>query len=192
MLNVLLKSCFRRLRNDKILITLFCQTVYHWAIATAGPRYGKMCGWFAGWLNGLAWAFAVASNCVMTSNMILFAYSLYHPDFEAQRWHVFVCYLVMSWACCFTVMFAQSALPLISRLGGFLIVAGFFVTTVVCAVMPHVTGAGYASTDSVWRDWDNETGYGSDGFVFLAGMLNGAFAVGAIDCVTHIAEEIPR
>ena len=58
--------------------------------------------------------------------------------------------------------------------------------------MPSQTGAGYASDIFVWADWSNETGYSSDGFVFLAGMLNGAFAIGAIDCVTHIAEEIPE
>jgi len=34
-------------------------------------------------------------------------------------------------------------------------------------------------------------GYPS-GFVFVAGMLNGAFAVGTPDCVTNLAEEIPR
>jgi len=128
----------------------------------------------------------------MTSNMIMFVYSLYHPGFEAQRWQVFVCYLVVSWACCCTVMFAQRALPFISRLGSFLIMAGFFVTIIVCAVMPGRTGVGYASHDVVWKEWDNMTGYSSDGLVFLAGMLNGAYAVGAIDCVTHIAEEIPQ
>ncbi|KAJ5213633.1 hypothetical protein N7449_000802 [Penicillium cf. viridicatum] len=139
--------------------------VYHWATITAGPRYGRLCGWFAGWLNGLAWAFAVAGNCSITGSMIVYSYALYHPDFTPQRWHVFVCYLIISWLCCFTVMFCQRALPLISRIGSFFIVAGFVITVL--------------------------TGGYSDGFTFLAGMLNGAFAIGAIDCVTHIAEEIP-
>lgn len=136
--------------------------------------------------------FAVASNSSMTSSMIVYAYSLYNPGYEYQRWHTFICYLVISWICCCTVMFAQRALPYISRLGSFFVIAGLLVTTVVCAVMPHQTGTGYASNEFVWAEWDNQTGYSSDGFVFLAGMLNGAFAVGAIDCVTHIAEEMPR
>ena len=89
-------------------------------------------------------------------------------------------------------MFAQPALAAISRLGSFFIVAGLLITTIVCAIMPSRTGSGYASNDFVWRDWNNLTGYSSDGLTFLAGMLNGAFAVGAIDCVTHIAEEIPQ
>lgn len=36
------------------------------------------------------------------------------------------------------------------------------------------------------------TGYSSQGFTFLAGMLNGAFGVGAVDAVTHLSEEIPQ
>ena len=128
----------------------------------------------------------------MCSNMILYAYKLYHPGFAVQQWHVFVSYLAVSWTCCLTVMFAQCALPWISRLGSFFIITGFFISIIVCAVMPSQTGAGYASHSFVWADWSNETGYSSDGFVFLAGMLNGAFAIGAIDCVTHIAEEIPQ
>ncbi|CAK7234935.1 hypothetical protein SCUCBS95973_009101 [Sporothrix curviconia] len=166
--------------------------VYHWAVATAGPRYGKVCGWFAGWFNDLAWAFAAASNCVMCGNIMVYIYSLYHPDYVFARWHVFISYLIMTWACCFLVMYGQRLLPLISRIGSFLIVAGFFVTIIVCAIMPGKKGGGYATNKAVWRDWDNLTGYSSNGFVVLAGMLNGAFAVGAIDCVTHIAEEIPH
>lgn len=128
----------------------------------------------------------------MTSNMIVYAYWLYNQDFKPQHWHVFICYLIISWACCFTVMFGQRILPLISRLGSFFIVAGLIITIVVSSVMPSKNGAGYASDAFVWKDWTNRTGYSSDGFTFLAGMLNGAFAIGAIDCVTHIAEEIPQ
>lgn len=66
----------------------------------------------------------------------------------------------------------------INDLGLFFIVAGVFITVVVCAVMPSVNGNGYASSQSVWVDWQNESGYSSNGFVFLMGMLNGAFALG--------------
>lgn len=30
--------------------------VYHWASITPGPKYGRICGWFAGWLNFFAWS----------------------------------------------------------------------------------------------------------------------------------------
>lgn len=31
--------------------------VYHWASITAGPKYGRVCGFFAGWWNFFAWNF---------------------------------------------------------------------------------------------------------------------------------------
>ncbi|CAK7234802.1 hypothetical protein SBRCBS47491_009072 [Sporothrix bragantina] len=144
--------------------------VYHWALVTAGPTYGRVC------------------SC----NILVYCYSLYHENYVYERWHVFISYLIMSWLCCFVVMFGQRILPTLSRIGSFLIITGFFITIIVCAVLPGRTGNGYASSKSVWAGWENMTGYSSNGFVFLAGMLNGAFAVGAIDCVTHIAEEIPN
>lgn len=119
-------------------------------------------------------------------------YSLFHPDFQAQPWHVFVSYLACTWVSCFIVLFANKALPFVGNLGLFLIIAGVFITIVVCAVMPYINSVPHASNSSVWIDWKNQTGYTSDGFVFVAGMLNGAYAVAGADCVTHLAEEIPQ
>lgn len=79
---------------------------------------------------------------------------------------------------------------MIENIGGFFILAGVFIVIIVAAVMPTVTGAGHATNEFVWKDWQNLSGYSSDGFVFVAGMLNGAFAVGTPDCVSHLAEEI--
>merc|ERR1711939_753669 len=70
--------------------------------------------------------------------------------------------------------------------------AGLLLADYGATVMPSVTGNGYATSASVWKEWVNSTGYTSDGFVFLAGMLNGAFAVGTPDITSHMAEEIPR
>ncbi|KAJ5666161.1 uncharacterized protein N7477_008609 [Penicillium maclennaniae] len=126
--------------------------VYHWATLTAGPRYGRICGWFAGWLNGLAWAFAIC-----------------------ERWHVFICYLITA---------AQTRL-ILHRCKSSDHFDGL-------CYHPSRDGAGYASSSFVWKDWKNMTGFSSQGFTFLAGMLNGAFGVGAVDAVTHLSEEIPQ
>lgn len=42
----------------------------------------------------------------------------------------------------------------------------------------------------VWVGWEADIGY-PDGFVFVAGMLNGAFAMGTPDANVHLAAEIP-
>lgn len=125
-------------------------------------------------------------------NQAVTMYTAFHTDLVVQKWHVFVSYLLCTWIACATVLFANKLLPLISNVGTFFIIAGVLVTIIVCAAMPHVNGTPYASNASVWKDWENKTGYTRDGFVFLAGMLNGAYAVGTPDIVSHLAEEIPK
>ncbi|PMD29967.1 amino acid transporter [Hyaloscypha variabilis F] len=164
--------------------------VYHWASVTAGP-YGRVSGWFAGWWNFLAWILGLTGTAQIVAAQCVSMYALFHDGFVIQRWQVFVTYLICIWAGCLVTLFANRALPTIESIGGFLVVAGFFVTVLVCAIMPHFKG-GYASTEFVWREWQNQTGYTSNGFTFCLGMLNGAFAVGTPDVITHLAEEIPH
>ncbi|KAH8678868.1 amino acid/polyamine transporter I [Tricladium varicosporioides] len=166
--------------------------VYHWASVTPGPKYGRICGWFAGWWNTFAWMCGSASMASISSQAAVSMYGTYHPNYVPERWHVFIGHLVVTWICCSTVLFANRALPTLNSIGLFFILAGVFITILVCVIMPHKTGSGYATSSFVWKDWSNQTGYTSNGFVFLAGMLNGAYAVGTPDCVSHLAEEIPN
>ena len=105
-------------------------------------------------------------------------YALFHPDYVFHNWHVFIAYMLISWTCCAIVLFANRALPLANDLGLFFIIAGVLISIIVCAIMPGTGGGGYASNAFVWKDWVNTTGYSSDGFTFVMGMLNGAYAVG--------------
>ncbi|KAF2200264.1 amino acid transporter [Delitschia confertaspora ATCC 74209] len=165
--------------------------VYHWASVTAG-KYGRPVGFFAGWWNFFGWVFGAASMSSILTNQVISMYGLFHPAYVWKQWHVFIAYLIITWLCCLTVMFGHRALPSISNFGLFFIIAGVLVTILVCAIMPSRSGRGHAPNHFVWKDWKNQTGWGSDPFVFCAGMLNGAFAVGTPDCVSHLAEELPR
>ena len=90
------------------------------------------------------------------------------------------------------MLFANRALPAFNNVGLFLILGGGLITIVVCAAMPGSRGRPpHASPAFVFKDWTADIGYSSNGFVFLMGMLNGAYAIGTPDYVTHLAEEIP-
>jgi amino acid transporter len=119
-------------------------------------------------------------------------YMMTHPGFTPSTWNTFVAFLLCTWFCCCIVLFMNRWLPHIGNLGMFFILAGVFITIVVCAVMPHVNGTPYATNHQVWAEFDNSTGYTQTGFVFVAGMLNGAYSVGTPDCSSHLAEEIPK
>ncbi|KAJ5901550.1 hypothetical protein N7495_002078 [Penicillium taxi] len=165
--------------------------VYHWSSVTAG-KYGRLCGFFAGWWNCLAWILGAASMCLIMAQQLVSMYALMHPGFVVHTWMTFVTLLICTWVCCCIVLFMNRFLPMIGNLGLFFILAGVFVTILVCAIMPHVNELPYNSDFNVWGEWTNETGYTQQGFVFVMGMLNGAYSVGTPDCSSHLAEEIPN
>lgn len=122
-----------------------------------------------------------------SGNTIVQMYALNHTDFTAEAWHVFVVYVLTVWLATALVCTANSVVPSLNNVGIFTILAGFFITVVAVAVMP----SSHATSAFVWKEWRNELGY-PDGFVFVAGMLNGAYSIGgAVDVITHLAEEIP-
>jgi choline transport protein len=165
--------------------------VYHWASVTPGPKWGRLIGFFAGWWNYLAWVLGAASMASIFGNTVVQMYALNHQGFVAEPWHVFIAYLLATVLACATVCLANSAMPALNNFGVFAILVGFIITIIVVTVMPGRFGRPpHATSSFVWAEWSADIGY-PDGFVFLAGMLNGAFSVGAVDATTHLAEEIP-
>ncbi|KIW56965.1 hypothetical protein PV05_05576 [Exophiala xenobiotica] len=166
--------------------------VYHWASVTPGHKWGRVNGFFGGYWNWLAWVFGCASMSFIFANTVVQMWGVTHADFVAKQWHVFVVYLIVTWLACFVVCCFNRAMPYMTQVGIFLILAGFLITVVVCAAMPgHGGRPAHASSSFVWTEWNADIGYGA-GFTFVAGMLNGAFAVGTPDVTTHLAEEIPN
>lgn len=103
-------------------------------------------------------------------------YALFHPSFKPKAWHVFVTYIICTWLAYIMVLFANKALPFLSKIGCFLIPTGVTITIIVCAAMPAANGRSYASDNfggviaKIQQDIPRMV------FVFVAGMLNGTFA----------------
>jgi amino acid transporter len=165
--------------------------VYHWATITAG-RYGRICGYFAGWWNFFGWIFATAVTLQIVGAIIITMAQLNSPTYTYQRWQVFLVFIFCAWLFAAVVLFFNRAIPRLEQIGGFFILAGFLITVIVSAVMPHVQGRPYATAHQVWDDFTNMTGYSSSGLAFVLGMLNGAFAVGVPDLTSHLAEEMQK
>jgi hypothetical protein len=91
---------------------------------------------------------------------------------------IFIAYLGVTWISCAIVLFGQRKLHQLTNFFGAFCLCAWFVSLMVCAIMPSRNGSGYASSAFVWKEWNNQTGYTSNGFVFCLGMLNGAFGIG--------------
>nr|POE54179.1 choline transport protein [Quercus suber] len=114
-------------------------------------------------------------------------YAVFHPDFVVEPWHSYVAFVLITWLCAAFVIFCNKLIPYLQHAGLFLIVVGGLVTVVVVAAMP----VQHATNDFVWKDFSNLTGW-SNGIAFLTGVLNGAYAIGTTDAITHLAEELPN
>ena len=122
-------------------------------------------------------------------NILIQMYAVKHPSYNAQAWHVFVTYLLVTILACAIVCCFNKVIPRLNEIGIIVLVAGALVTVLVCIIMPATHGR-LASTSSVWTDWSADIGY-PNGFVFVAGMLNGAYAMEIPDSTSHLTEEIP-
>lgn len=116
-------------------------------------------------------------------------WSLFHPDYVSNRWHIFVGMLIMTCLCNVTILFMNRWLPHLQTIGLVLILAGVFITILVCAIMPSTTGSGHATTAFVWQDYVDTTGWNKPGLAFVLGMLNGAYSVGTPDVTSLYLQE---
>ncbi|KAG0126458.1 amino acid/polyamine transporter I [Tuber indicum] len=163
--------------------------VYHWASVTAGPRYGRVVGWYAGFLNLCGWLLSAASISSTLGTELVALYQLSYPEVEWKSWQVFIAYQIVNWMCCCIVIFANRHLPLINKIAFYLSMGGLFTTIMVLAIMSR---GRRASDNFVWREYTDLSGWNNDGLCFILGLINAAFAVGTPDCQSHVAEEIPE
>jgi len=161
--------------------------VYHWASVTPGAKLGRSLGFFTGFINFAGWMFDLASIAQIESQVAVQMYAVNHPDLVIQPWHTYVTFILLTVVCVTFCIFFNHLIPKLQSLGLFLVVGGGLITIITLAAMPKQ----HASTYSVFRDWENATGW-SSGVAFLIGCLNGAFTIGTPDSITHMAEELPN
>ncbi|PVI06748.1 putative choline transport protein [Periconia macrospinosa] len=161
--------------------------VYHYASITPGIKYGRVLGFFAGSINFFGWLFDLAAIMQICSNVAVQLYAIFHPDLVIEPWHVYITYILITILVTLTCIFANRIIPILQDMGMVLVIGGGLVTIIVLAAMPDR----HASSAFVWRDFENVTGWGN-GVAFLTGVLNGAFTIGTVDAITHLAEELPH
>ncbi|KAF2203341.1 amino acid transporter [Delitschia confertaspora ATCC 74209] len=161
--------------------------VYHWASVTPGPRYGRVLGFFTGFINFAGWLFDYASITQIVASVCTQLYAVFHPELEIHPWHTYIAYLLITWTITAFVIFGNRLIPHLQNVGLILVLGGGLVTIIVLAVMPKK----HASHSFVWKEFENTTGW-TPGVAFLTGVLNGAFTIGTPDSITHLAEELPN
>ncbi|THC91474.1 hypothetical protein EYZ11_009057 [Aspergillus tanneri] len=87
---------------------------YHW-VAVSWPQWIPILSWITGWINVAGWIALVATNALLSSQLIAGIVSAVYPDFVWQRWQQFLIYVAYT-ALAFVVnAFMNSVLPIIYR-----------------------------------------------------------------------------
>ncbi|KAE8165088.1 amino acid/polyamine transporter I [Aspergillus tamarii] len=149
---------------------------YHWVAGktVSWPQWVPILSWITGWVNVAGWVALVATNSLLSSQLIAGIVSAVYPDFEWQRWQQFLIYVGITLGAFVINAFMNSVLPLIYRgaftwsIGGFVLVS---ITVLACA------SPDYNSAYFVFCDFVNQTG---------------GLGVTAFDAVVHMIEEIPN
>ncbi|KAJ5822612.1 Amino acid/polyamine transporter I [Penicillium robsamsonii] len=161
---------------------------YHWVAAIAWPSSVPILSWVTGWINVAGWVALVATNSLLSSQLIVGCISVFHESYVPQRWHQFLIYIGLTVGSFVINAFMNSILPVIYRgafmwsIGGFVIVS---ITCLACAA-PN-----YNSAYFVFCDFVNTTGW-PDGVAWMLGLLQGGLGVTAFDAVAHMIEEVPN
>ncbi|KAJ5612272.1 hypothetical protein N7510_005466 [Penicillium lagena] len=161
---------------------------YHWVAVISWPKWVPILSWITGWINVAGWVALVATNSLLSSQLIVGCISLMHQDYVAKRWHQFLIYIGLTVGAFVINAFGNAVLPLLYRgafawsIGGFAIVS---ITILACA-SPDFNSAYF-----VFCDFVNKTGW-PDGVAWLLGLLQGGLGVTAFDAVAHMIEEVPN
>lgn len=115
-------------------------------------------------------------------------YALYHPDLAIKNWQTFIIYQILNLLTASVVLFGNKVIPALNRFSLFYLQIGWFVvlvTVVACA-------PSHQSSEFVFRNWINNTGWENNVICFITGLVNPLYSLGGLDGVSHITEEMPN
>ncbi|KAI1341303.1 putative choline and nitrogen mustard permease [Xylariaceae sp. FL0016] len=160
----------------------------HWTSVLAPPRWSRILSYWVGAFTAAGWFFWTVGTYLFSAQLVLAMAATGHPSFEAQDWQVYLC----------LVGAAVIAVLLNIHLfrGYSLVLKAMIIVVNVGAILVFVVllARSYPkrSAPSVFTEFVNETGWDSDGFVFLLGCLPGITAINGFDSATHVTDEIPN
>ena len=158
-----------------------------WTAALApNQQHARFLSYWNGGATTLGWIFANAGTFVFTAQIWIAAAAVNNPDYVPATYHVF---LVTAANALLGVIINTKLFnwyPHLTKFGVVFINLG----TVFVLVALLVRTSPKASAATVFLDVVNETGWGSNGLVFMLCFLPGCVAVACFDTAAHMAEEM--
>ncbi|KAJ5528088.1 hypothetical protein N7513_012247 [Penicillium frequentans] len=162
--------------------------MYHWIAAIAPKRYNSLLSFATGWCTVFGWIFTTASTNLIYASTVMALIALYHDDLVVKPWMTFVAYQILNIFTSAIVMFGNRFIPAINKFSLLYLQLAWFITMVT------VAAAAPAHNDSkfVFATWMNKTGWDNNVMCFITGLVNPLYALGGLDGISHITEEMPN
>ncbi|KAJ5936177.1 hypothetical protein N7454_005475 [Penicillium verhagenii] len=162
--------------------------MYHWIAAIAPKRYNSLLSFATGWCTVFGWIFTTASTNLIYGSTVMGLIALYHDDLVVKPWMTFVAYQILNIITSGIVMFGNRFIPAINKFSLLYLQLAWFITMVT------VAAAAPAHNDSkfVFATWMNKTGWDNNVMCFITGLVNPLYALGGLDGISHITEEMPN
>lgn len=157
---------------------------YHFVADLSSSGTKAACSWVSGWLTVLAWLFLTASAPFGAGTLIQGLLTLNYPEYVPQRWHGTMLYWAVLVVGFLVNLYGARLLPHIENLMMALHVLLFFLIFVsILALSPTRNSAAF-----VFGEFQNNTGWGSDGIAWSLGMVTSAYVMVGMYCSSSVAD----
>ncbi|GAA5938478.1 hypothetical protein JCM10213_003305 [Rhodosporidiobolus nylandii] len=164
---------------------------YHWAAILSPSHLAPIISYYTGWLACAGWITLTATTGSLAGSLVLGAYALAHPGFEAQPYQTFVIFTGFILLALLINIYLPRLLPLINSAALTWSLAGAFTIVIVCLACSGARGNDYQPARFVFGEYLNEVGW-NDGVAWILGLLQSAFGLVGVDALSHMVEEIPE
>ncbi|KAI8658002.1 hypothetical protein NCS57_01180600 [Fusarium keratoplasticum] len=158
------------------------QQFYVQRLATA--TYRPFLSYAVGWCLILAEVATGASCTLNSANIISTMVTIFHPNVDWQPYQTFLIYLLLL-VVPILLNLKPEVLPIYSTVGAVFTVLGFFGWAITVLVT-----APKADAKFVFTTFLNNSGYSSNGWVFILGFYNPLYGLYGTDSMMHLVEEM--
>ena len=160
---------------------------YHWSAGLAPVRFAVTFSWVAGWLTVFARISLFASTSFVASQVIQGLIVLNVDGYSPIPWQGTLIYWAVIVLLTAINILGIKKFPHIETVAFIFFICLFFVFLV-----PLVYLTPQSSAKFVFTDYENSSGWDSDGLVWFIGLLNAAYTFVGIDGTSHMAEEVRK
>jgi choline transport protein len=160
---------------------------YHWVAGLAPVRFATIFSWAAGWITVFARISLFASSAFVAAQILQGIIVINVPGYSPVPWQGTILYWGIILLTTAVNIIGIRKLPHIETLAFIWFICMFFVYLV-----PLVYLTPQSTAEFVFTDFENSSGWSSDGLSWFLGLMNAAYCFVGIDGTSHMSEEVRK